>query len=293
MLSPDLLRRINRIEFKTRKRVSNAFIGAYHSLYRGRGLIFASVRPYIPGDDVRTIDWKVTARAGEPFVKQFIEDRELTVMLVVDGSASVLFGTSDRQKRDAIAELGAVLAYIAAANNDKAGLLVFSDRIERYLPPRKGRNHNLQLIRELLTIEPQGTGTDLALALRTLTRVVGQGAIVFVLSDFLLPEDAYYRELVVAAQHHEIITLVVSDPLEEQFPAVGMLRLRDAETGAVQLVDTSSAEWRQRFVARRQDISRQRDSALKRAGVARIDMPPDGDYIRTLAHFFQQQSQQR
>lgn len=293
MLTPDLLRRIHRIEWKVHKLVRNAFIGAYHSIYKGKGLAFAGVRPYVPGDDVRNIDWKVTARTNEPYIKQFVEERELTVMLVVDGSASVLFGTQDRQKRDAAAELGAVLAYVAAANNDRAGLLVFSDRTERYVPPRKGRNHLLRLIRDLLTVEPQGSGTDLALALRTVNRVVGHGAIVFILSDFLLPEDAYYRDLVVTAQNHDVITLVVSDPLEENFPKVGLIHLRDAETGEIRLEDTSSELWQQRFQAQQMRLRRQRDDALQRAGVARIDLPPDGDYIAALTRFFLQQAQQR
>lgn len=293
-LTPDLLRRIQRIELHTRRLVQNAFAGAYHSIYKGRGLSFSAVRPYIPGDDVRMIDWKVTARTGEPYIKQFVEERELTVMLIIDGSASVLFGTQDRQKRDFAAELGAVLAYTATSNNDKAGLIIFSDRTEHYIEPRKGRNHILRLIRDLLTVEPQGTGTNLALALRTVNRVVSSGAIIFLISDFLMPEATYYRELAATAQQHDVIAVTLSDPLEQQLPQnVGMIQLIDAETNAIQLVDTNSQRSHREFYNQRDALRQERDDALKRAGVSRIDIPPNGDYVHAIAQFFQQQAMQR
>jgi uncharacterized protein (DUF58 family) len=293
MLDPLLLRRIRRIELRTHRLVHNMFSGAYQSIYKGRGLSFASVRPYVPGDDVRSIDWKVTARAGEPYIKEFVEERELTLMLVIDGSASVLFGTQDKQKRDFAAELGSVLAYTANANNDRAGLVIFSDHLEHYIPPQKSRNHILRLIRDLLTFETQGTGTDMAAALRTVNRVLRPGAIVFILSDFLTPPETYQQELLLTSKRHETIAVVLSDPLEESFPDVGMMGLKDAETGDVQWVDTSSTQWQKGFRNQRLQFAAQREETLKHAAVERIDIPPDGDYVRALVHFFQKQARKR
>jgi uncharacterized protein (DUF58 family) len=293
MLDPLLLRRIRRIELRTHRLVHNMFSGAYQSIYKGRGLSFASVRPYVPGDDVRSIDWKVTARAGEPYIKEFVEERELTLMLVIDGSASVLFGTQDKQKRDFAAELGSVLAYTANANNDRAGLVIFSDHLEHYIPPQKSRNHILRLIRDLLTFETQGTGTDMAAALRTVNRVLRPGAIVFILSDFLTPPETYQQELLLTSKRHETIAVVLSDPLEESFPDVGMMGLQDAETGDVQWVDTSSTQWQKGFRNQRLQFAAQREETLKHAAVERVDIPPDGDYVRALVHFFQKQARKR
>lgn len=293
MLTPQLLRRIRHIELKSRRLVHNSFAGAYQSVYKGRGLSFAAVRPYQPGDDVRSIDWKVTARTGEPFIKQHIEERELTLMIVIDGSASVLFGTQDRRKRDFAAELGAVLAYAANSNNDKAGLLIFSDHIEHYIPPKKGRNHVLHLIRDLLTIETKGKGTDLSLALRTTNRLVSSGAIIFLLSDFLMPSEAYRKDLMLTSQRHELINIILSDPMEEHVPDVGLMGMRDSETGSVQWVDTSSKKWQQEFREQRDSFLEERQQAFNWAGVSHIDMPADGDYVRALTQFFQQQARKR
>lgn len=292
MLTPDLLRRIRQIDLRTRRRVRNSFAGAYESVYKGRGLVFSSVRPYIPGDDVRSIDWKVTARTGEPYIKQHIEDRELTLMLIIDGSPSVLFGTQDQQKRDFAAELGAILAYAASMNNDRAGLLIFSDRIEHYIPPRKGRNHILRLIRDLLTIETTGSGSDLAMALRTVNRVLTRDAILFVLSDFLYPPETYASQLRMTGKQHDAAAIVLTDPLEESFPDVGLLTLRDSETGAIQQIDTGSSQWQQSFQEQSQQFRQARDTLFKQADIARIDIPPDGDYIRALMLYFQQRVQQ-
>lgn len=293
MLDPLLLRRIRHIELRTHRLVHNMFSGAYQSIYKGRGLSFASVRPYVPGDDVRSIDWKVTARTGEPYIKEFVEERELTLMLVIDGSASVLFGTQDRQKRDFAAELGSVLAYTANSNNDRAGLVIFSDHLEHYIPPQKNRNHILRLIRDLLTFETKGTGTNMAAALRTINRVLRPGAIVFILSDFLTPAETYQQELLLTSKRHETIAVVLSDPLEESFPDVGMMGLKDAETGDVQWVDTSSTQWQKQFRTQRLEFAAQRDETLQNAAVERIDIPPDGDYVRALVHFFQKQARKR
>jgi uncharacterized protein (DUF58 family) len=293
MLSPSLLRRIRRIELRSRRLVHNAFAGAYQSVYKGRGMSFASVRPYSHGDDIRLIDWKVSARAGQTYVKEFVEERELTLMIIIDGSASVLFGTQDKQKRDFAAELGAVLAYAANANNDKAGLMIFSDIIEHYVAPKKGKNHLLRLIRDLLTVETSGKGTDLGLALRTANRFLRQGAIVFILSDFLMEASNYQKDLLLLSKRHETIAIVLSDPLEEALPDVGMMGLRDAETGQVKWVDTSSAKWQKQFREEREKVLGERDKAFQKAGAERIDMPPDSDYVRALSQFFQKQARKR
>jgi uncharacterized protein (DUF58 family) len=293
MLSPSLLRRIRRIELRSRRLVHNAFAGAYQSIYKGRGMSFASVRPYSHGDDIRSIDWKVSARAGQTYVKEFVEERELTLMIIIDGSASVLFGTQDKQKRDFAAELGAVLAYAANANNDKAGLMIFSDTIEHYVAPKKGKNHLLRLIRDLLTVETSGKGTDLGLALRTANRFLRQGAIVFILSDFLMDASNYQKDLLLLSKRHETIAIVLSDPLEEALPEVGMMGLRDVETGQVKWVDTSSAKWQKQFREERTKVLGERDKAFQKAGAERIDMPPDSDYVRALSQFFQKQARKR
>ncbi|GAB5489962.1 MAG: DUF58 domain-containing protein [Phototrophicaceae bacterium] len=293
MLTPQLLRRIRQIELKSRRLVHNTFSGAYHSVYKGRGLSFASVRPYQPGDDIRSIDWKVTARTGETHIKQHIEERELTLMIVIDGSASVLFGTQDKRKRDFAAELGAVLAYAANNNNDKAGLLIFSDHIEHYIPPKKGRNHLLRIISDLLTIETTGKGTDLSLALRTTNRIVPSGAIIFLLSDFLMPARSYRKDLLLTGQRHELVNIILSDPLEDSLPDVGLMGMRDIETGDIRWVDTSSKKWQQEFREQRDTFVEQRQKAFHWAGVESVDMPPDGDYVRALTQFFQLQARKK
>lgn len=249
--------------------------------------MFSSVRPYEPGDDVRTIDWKVTARTGEAYIKQYVEERELTVMLLFDASPSVFFGTFDRQKRDLAAELGASLAYSAISNNDKVGLLIFSDHVEHYIKPAKGSKHVLRLIRDLLTFESSGQGTDLAGALQTLNRTLKRDAIVFVISDFLLDPATYERELSVTGQRHDAIAVVISDPMETAMPEVGLLGLRDAETNTVEWVDTRSPEWRRQFEERQQRFQQQREEVLSRSYVDRIDIQPTSDPIDALKRFFE------
>lgn len=293
MLSPELMKRIKMIELRTNRLVQNVFAGAYQSVYKGRGMSFASVRPYMPGDDVRVIDWKVTARYGEPYIKEFVEERELTLVLVIDGSASVLFGTQDKRKRDFGAEFGAVLALAANKNNDRSGLLIFSDEIEHYVPPKKGRSHILRIIRDLLTHETRGVGTDMGMALRTINRVLDSGAIVFIISDYLLDPASYERELIVTSQQHDAVAVVLTDPLEEAIPDVGLMRLKDAETGAEQWVDTSSAEWQAQFKQQREAMIAQRDQTLARARIDRLDLQTGSDYTQKLMQFFQQRMGRR
>ncbi|MCU0499156.1 MAG: DUF58 domain-containing protein [Anaerolineae bacterium] len=286
-LDAETLRRIRRLEIKTRRLVRDNFIGAYHSMFKGRGIAFDAVRPYEPGDDVRDIDWNVTARAGgSPYIKRYAEERELTVLLMMDASASSFFGTSGRQKQELAAELGAVLALTAIRNNDKVGLLIFSDRIESFTPPRKGRNHVLRLIRDLLAFTPSGKGTDLALALKTANNYLKQRAIVFVISDFLLNADEYSRELMLTARRHDLIAIVTHDPREMQWDNAGIITLRDAETDDITWIDTGSSQWRKQFVARAARFRQMRDSALSKAQVDRIDLPPNGDYLIALTQFF-------
>ena len=288
MLSSDLMQRIRLLELLSRRLVNNSFAGAYHSVFKGRGMAFDAVRPYQPGDDVRDIDWNVTARSDEAYVKSYVEERELTVILVLDASASCLFGTKVRSKRDLAAEIGAVLALSAIANNDRVGLLIFSDTIERYIPPRKGRNHVLRLIRELMATRPANKGTDIRMALQTLRRMLKQKAIIFLLSDFLARVDDYHSQLLVVGQKHDLIAVMLTDPLEIQWGDAGLVALRDAETGEEIVVDTTSKHWRQEFHRQTSQFYDHRDASFRRAGVDRITVNAQGDYVRALASFFHQ-----
>ncbi len=292
MLTPETLRRIRHIELHTRRLVNNSFAGAYHSVFKGRGIAFDTVRPYQPGDSVRDIDWNVTARNDEAYVKNYAEERELTVMLALDTSASCLFGTVRQPRRDLAAEIGAALALSAVSNNDKVGLLIFSDQVELFIPPRKGRNHVSRLIRELLAARPSSKGTDLSLGLRTVNRFLKQRAIVFLLSDFLASGQEYAADLLVTGRRHDLIAVVLSDPRESSWPNVGLIGLQDAETGVEQWVDTSSPTWQRQFQRQTARFRQMRDTVLTRAGVDRIDMPLDGDYVRALTLFFQQRTKQ-
>ncbi|MBC8099654.1 MAG: DUF58 domain-containing protein [Armatimonadetes bacterium] len=287
-IDAETMRRIRRIELKTRRLVQANLVGAYQALFKGRGMAFDAVRPYEPGDDVRDIDWNVTARSGgEPFVKRYTEERELTVLLVLDASASCFFGTTGQQKQALAAELSAALALAAIRNNDRVGLLVFSAGIEQFTPPRRGRNHILRLIRDVLVVQPTGTGTNLALALKTANNLLKQRAIVFVISDFLAAKEDYTTELLVISRKHDVIALVLTDPREQTWDAAGLLTLRDAETDALAWVDTDSAAWRTAFAARAARFAAMRDAALTRAGVARLALSTDSDYLTALVQFFQ------
>ena len=288
MLSAEVMRRIRLIEIRSRRLVNSSFAGSYHSVFKGGGITFNSVRAYEPGDDVRYIDWNVTARTGEPYVKRYVEERERTVMLVLDASASILFGTQGRFKRDLAAELGAVLAFSAISNNDKVGLMVFSDQVELYIPPRKGRNHVLRLIRDLMAAEPVHSGTDIALSLKMLNRYLKGHAIVFLISDFLSSSDDYLRELMLLSRHHDMIAITLNDPLEESWPSAGLIGLRDAESSIETWVNTSSRGWRRQFSSQARRFRAMRDAALTRAKVDRIDLRSNGEYVQALATFFQQ-----
>jgi uncharacterized protein (DUF58 family) len=295
MLPPDLIRTIRRIEIRTRHLVNDSFAGEYQAIFKGRGMEFDEVRQYQPGDEVRTIDWNVTARMGLPFVKRYVEERELTVMLAFDASASGRFGTAGRFKREIATELGAVLAFSAITNNDKVGLLAFTDQAELHIPPRKGRRHVLRLIRDLLAFEPVGRGTDIALALDRLNRTLKRRAIIFLISDLLVPATSLVpgrsldleQALLITNRRHDLVAVTVTDPRELVWPAVGLVALKDAETGATTWVDSGDAAWRETFT--RQATARQvaRDAALTRAQVDRIDITVGQDYVAPLLAFFE------
>ncbi|HYW68387.1 MAG TPA: DUF58 domain-containing protein, partial [bacterium] len=229
MIPQEILKKIRRIEIRTRRLVADVFSGEYQSVFKGRGMEFTEVREYLPGDDIRSIDWNVTARTGTPYIKKFEEERELTIMFVVDASGSGAFGSVSRFKAELAAELCAVLAFSATRNNDRVGLVMFSDRIEKVVPPQKGRRHVLRVVRELLYSTPEGTGTDIPMALDYLANVVRRHAVVFLVSDF--QTSGYDRALAVANRRYDLIAVDVSDPREQELPRVGLVELEDAETG--------------------------------------------------------------
>ncbi len=286
MLTPELVRKIRRIELSTRRVVADNFAGRYHSVFKGQGMEFDEVRPYNPGDDVRRIDWNVTARIGSPYVRRYHEERETTVMLVLDASGSADFGSTGRLRRELAAELAAVLSYAATTNNDKVGLLIFTGGVELLVPPRKGRRHVLRLIRDVLVFEPTGRGTDIGLALDTVNRVLKRQSIVFVISDFLADVESYRRSLAVTNRRHDVVAVQLSDPMEREVADVGLLSLQDAETGEMMLVDTSDPTWRRQFADRAARAETDRRTLMARAGVDRITVAPDRDYVSGLMAFF-------
>jgi uncharacterized protein (DUF58 family) len=284
MLPREVLRQIRRLQLKARRAVEDILGGEYHSVFKGTGIVFEEVRAYQPGDDIRTIDWNVTARMGQPFIKRFVEERELTVALLVDCSGSQLFGTRLQQKREVAAELAAVLAFSAISNNDKVGLIQFTDKVEHFVPPRKGIRHVLRLIRDVLFFQPQRPGTSLREGLDYLNRVLRRRAIVFLLSDFL--DEDYERSLKRAGRRHDLVAVRITDPREEELPAVGLLELEDAETGACVLVDTSSRAVRAAHAeaaGRRREAVRQLTRA---AGIDLIEVSTDGSHLDALIRFF-------
>ncbi len=286
MLTNELIAKIRRIEITTRKLVNDTFAGEYHSVFKGRGMEFNEVRQYHPGDDVRTIDWNVTARTGEPHIKSYSEERELTVMLVVDASRSGEFGTKNRFKRELAAELAAVMSFAATTNNDKVGLLVFTDRVELLIPPRKGRSHVLRMVRDLLVFQPEGTGTDIRLALDTINVLLKRRSIVFVISDFLTDPESYRRALYATSRRHDVVAFDIDDPLEREIADVGIIALEDAETGMLRWVDTSSRAWRRMFSGRVANFVEGKIEVFNAAGVDRINVMTDKDYVAEVATFF-------
>ena len=290
-LPPGLLARIRRIEIRARRLVANVLLGQYHSVFKGRGIEFSEVRQYQPGDDVRLIDWNVTARMNVPYVKQYIEERELTVLIAVDVSASSAFTSTAVTKRELAAEAAATLAFAAVANSDRVGLLTFTDRVEQYVPPGKTRRHVLRIIRELLYHEAQGRGTDIGTALTYLARIARRRAIVFLISDFF--DDGYEKQLRGASLRHEIVALTLSDPRDESLPDVGLLEMEDAETGACTLLDTSNARVRDAYAARAREAAARRSRMLTAIGVDEIPLRTDRSYVEPLLRAFRARERRR
>lgn len=286
----DLLKRVRKIEIKTRHLSHQIFAGEYHSAFKGRGMAFSEVREYQWGDDVRQMDWNVTARLRQPYVKVFEEERELTVMLLVDVSRSGLFGTVETTKRERIAEIAAVLSFSAILNNDKVGALFFSDRVEKFIPPKKGRTHLLHIIREMLELEPQSDGTDIGGALRYLTNAIKKRCNAFLLSD-MIDTDAdgnprWEEALKVAAGRHEISAIRVFDPRELSLPDVGLVHIKDSETGKGAWVNTSNPRTRESYARWQDDFFRKEQALLRRYDISNVDVSTDGDYVKSLMGLF-------
>jgi len=284
VIPQEVLRAIRRIEIRTRRLVNKGVGGEYHSVFKGRGMEFSEVREYLPGDDVRTIDWNVTSRTGQLHVKKFIEERELTVLLAVDVSRSGDFGSLARTKLETAAEVAAVLAFSAVRNNDRVGLLLFTDEVEVHVPPNKGSEHVLRVVREVLCHEPKGHGTDIALALRSVTKSLKKRAIVFLLSDFIAPDFEF--ALRVAARKHDVVPIRVVDPREETLPATGLVEVKDAETGQRLLLDANSRRvreaWKSGHEAQRQHL----DSMFRRLGLDSLEVRTDKPYDAPIMRFF-------
>ncbi len=284
MIPRQILQKVRQIEIRTKHLVNDVFSGEYHSVFKGRGMEFAEVREYEPGDEIRSIDWNVTARLGRPYIKRFIEERELTVILMADVSASGHFGTVNQMKSEITAEICALLAYAAIQNNDRVGLLMFTDQIEKFIPPKKGRTHILRVIREVLYNQPGHTGTDLTQALEYLNRLLTRRSIVFILSDFLT-ED-YAKPLRVASKRHDVVAVTVTDPRELSLPGIGLIELQDAETGEEVLVDTGDAHWRRQYAEYNEALREARDQQFRVTGVDAIHIRTDEPYIDPLLQFF-------
>jgi len=282
----EILKKIRALEIKTKGLVQTVFAGDYHSIFKGRGMNFEDVREYQPGDEIRAIDWNVTARLGTAFVKKFTEERELTVVLVVDVSASGNFGSISQSKRELAAEVACLLAFSAIRNNDKVGLLLFSDRVELFIPPKKGRSHTLRIIREILFFEPAGRGTAPALALDYLNKVVTRRAVVFFVSDFQTGD--FSRELSVSGRRHDFIAVHVQDQREEMLPNVGIITLEDAETGEQIEINTADRTTRARFSALAETRRAELNRTLRRNGIDAISLRTGEDYLPALRSFFKQ-----
>ena len=298
METSELLKKVRKIEIKTRGLSSQIFSGEYHSAFKGKGMAFSEVREYQPGDDIRAIDWNVTARFNNPYVKIFEEERELTVMLLVDVSASENFGTQKQLKKDMLTEICAVLAFSAIQNNDKIGIILFSDRIEKFIPPKKGRSHILRIIRELINFTPLSTGTDIELALKYLTNVTKKRSIAFLISDFIDAKLTGVNKrgsdaLKIANKKHDLVALRITDKREKELPDVGLVRMLDAETGKLKWVDTSSGDVRRQYSV----MAAKRDVRLKeifsKSGVDSAVIGTSESYIKPLMNLFKQRESKR
>jgi uncharacterized protein (DUF58 family) len=295
---------MRQLEIRTRRMVNDSLAGAYHSVFKGRGMDFDEVREYSPGDEVRTIDWNVTARAGKTFVKKYTEERELTILLVVDISASGNFGSAPMSKRDLAAELASVIAFSAIRNSDKVGLILYTDRVERYLPPKKGRRHVLRVVRDILYYTPEGRGTDSVQALDVVNHLLHRRAIVFLISDFQTPGDAggghpaaaraqLRRAMRQTNRRHDLIAVHIEDPREKELPNVGILALEDAETGDVIELDTASATVRKRYQELALEHAKRLASDLRSEGIDTLQLMTDAPYMAPLQRFFKTRERRR
>jgi len=285
LTTSEILKRVRRIEIKTKGLSNHIFAGEYHSAFKGRGMSFSEVREYTPGDDVKSIDWNVTARFSHPFVKVFEEERELTVMLLVDVSSSSLFGTNQRLKRELITEISAVFSFSAATNNDKVGVIFFSDRVEKFIPPKKGRSHILRIIREMIAFEPTASsGTKVQVALEYLNNVLKKRTITFLLSDFI--SEPYEKALQLAARKHDLVGLQVYDRGDRELPQAGLVQVMDSETGSFQWIDTDDKNVRVQY-AKAFDQHRQYCvQAFRKSGASLLSLRTDEDYVKMLQGFF-------
>ncbi len=291
MIPKEVLKKIRKIQITTSRMVTDVFAGQYHSVFKGRGMEFDEVREYLPGDDIQSIDWNVTARTGSPHIKKFVEERELTVMLMLDASMSCRFGSEKQLKSRLAAELSSVLAFSAIRNNDKVGLIIFTDRIEKFVPPRKGLRHVLRVIREALYYKPEGKGTDISMALEYLNKVTKRRAITFLISDFFAKD--FKKRLSVANKRHDVIAITITDPRETDMPDVGMVRLNDAETGCERIIDTSSKSFRRRYRESSEEKFKLRKELLRSAGTDVIDVRTDTPYTKELIRFFRMRRKRR
>lgn len=284
MDTAELLKKVHRIEIKTRGISNQIFSGEYHSAFKGRGMAFSEVREYVPGDEVRTIDWNVTARLGSPYVKVFEEERELTVILLVDVSGSESFGTNEQLKNQQITEICAVLAFSAIQNNDKIGVIFFSDKVEKFIPPKKGKSHILHIIRELIEFKPDHNKTNIGEALRYLINGVKKRSIVFLISDFM--DEGYERALKIANRKHDLVALRIYDPREQELPAMGLVPFRDAETNELRWVNTSSHTVRRNYKARALEQQAYMKDLFRRSGVDHASIATTESYIKPLMNLF-------
>jgi uncharacterized protein (DUF58 family) len=291
-ITKEILKKVRQVEVRTSRLVNDTLAGSYQSVFKGRGMNFDEVREYVPGDEIRTIDWNVTARTGVPHIKKFSEERELTIMLMIDISGSGDFGSGQQSKREIMAEIGSVLAFSAVRNNDKVGLILFSDFVELYIPPKKGRSHILRLIREILFFQPKGRKTDLLVGLDFINEVAKRKCVAFLISDFCLPGDfdkALARllpKLQVTNRHHDLISMIISDPREHELPDVGWLTIEDAESGAQVEIDTSDVAVRRGYAEIARDRTKTLHHTIRSAGVDLLDLSTHQSYIPPLLNFF-------
>ncbi|WKZ68709.1 MAG: DUF58 domain-containing protein [Melioribacteraceae bacterium] len=284
MLTKELLKQVRQIEIRTRGIVNEVFSGEYHSVFKGRGMEFSEVREYQFGDDIRNIDWNVTARFGHPYIKIFEEERELTVMLLIDMSGSLLFGSAEKTKQRIAAELSSILAFSALKNNDKVGLILFTDRIEKFVSPRKGRSHVLRIIREVLSFEPQGNQTNLKAALEYFNSTIKKKSIAFLISDFM--DSGYEKIIKIVGKKHDLIGMILEDPREKELPLAGLVKFRDAETGEIRVIDTSSKIVRDEFFTYRKYNEEKRRQLFVSSRIDKVNIETDKNYVKPLVDFF-------